>query len=141
MNRVTVSDVQRINKVFRTELLPYSDYFNKSKRKLYFLAACRVFEPNIDLDLARKLCPYGGLIGISNSSLDFLLKGSKILRLHAVLHDAAGFVSDNCGTGPSYIYASSLNSLNSCFLGHVTGILFCLRLKFLHPTSFNELQC
>ena len=55
---------------------------------------CSIFfsrKNDINNDVAIKLRPYGGLIGIDNSSLDKDLNDSKILRLHAILHDAAGF--------------------------------------------------
>ena len=61
-----------------------------SIRLNYFLSACEFFndQENFDHDIALKLRPYGGLIGIDNSSLDHQLKSFKVLRLHAVLHDA-----------------------------------------------------
>ena len=83
------------------------------KRKKYFLAACIHFNPNIDLEIASKLRPYGGLIGIDNSSWENRLKDSKILRLHAVLHEAAGFVHEHSQTGPGYTYALPC-PINSC---------------------------
>ena len=51
-----------------------------------------------------KLRPYGGLIGIDNSSLDKYFKSYKILRLHAFLHDASGFVFEYSEKGPGYSY-------------------------------------
>ena len=58
----------------------------------YFLATCQYLDPDLDLDIAVKMRPYGGLIRIDNSSLDLYFKSYKILRLHAILHDASGFV-------------------------------------------------
>ena len=62
--------------------------------------------------------PYGGLIGIDKSSLKKHLKHFILLRLHAVLHDAAGYLQEktNCPIKIGY-------------LGHVTGIAFCIFLK------------
>ena len=48
-----------------------------------------------EFDIALKLRPYGGIIGMDNSSVDKYLKISKVLRLHAILHDAGGFVIRN----------------------------------------------
>ena len=62
--------------------------------KIISFAACLHFNPQLDLNIESKLRPYGGLIGIDNLSWEDRLKDSKILRLHAVLHDAAGFVHD-----------------------------------------------
>ena len=111
-----------------------------SKRKNYFLAACLHFNPDLDLEIASKLRPYGGLIGIDNSSWDEKLKGSKILRLHAVLHDAAGFVYDYSEVGPGYTYALPC-PVKSCYLGHATGILFCYFLKLNRADIFRKLEC
>ena len=47
---------------------------------------------------------YGGLIGHRNSKLDTLLGFSKVFRLHAILHDAAGAVYAENGSGPGYCY-------------------------------------
>ena len=71
-----------------------TSYPEKSVRLNYFLAASEYFSELdcFDHDIALKLRPYGGLIGIDNSSLDKYLKVSKILRLHAILHDAGGFI-------------------------------------------------
>ncbi len=111
-----------------------------SKRKIYFLAACLHFNPDIDLQIASKLRPYGGLIGIDNSSWEDRLKGLKILRLHAVLHDAAGFVHDHSQLGPGYTYALPC-PINSCLLGHVSGIFFRYLLKLNRAETFSLLEC
>lgn len=110
------------------------------RRKLYFLAACSIIDDDINLEHARKLRPYGGLIGIDNSRLDRYLKFSKVLRLHAVLHDAAGFIKEYNQSGPGYAYALSC-PINSCFVGHVSGLLFCLYIRTLHRDLFNQLEC
>ena len=68
----------------------YRDY---GERFVYVLATtCLLSDPNIDLEIALKLRPYGGIIGIDNSSLNKYFKSFKILRLHAILYDATGFV-------------------------------------------------
>lgn len=111
-----------------------------SKRRSYFLAACLYFDSNIDLEVALKLRPYGGLIGIDNSRLDHYLKESKVLRLHAIIHDAAGFVWEYSKTGPGYVYAVSC-PISSPLAGHVTGIGFCLYHKLLRRSEFRILEC
>ena len=85
-------------------------YIKESEKKfsqygetfLYFLVTCLNLDPDLDLEIALKLRPYGGLIGIDNSSLDVYFKNFKILRLHAILHDACGFVYQYSETGPGY---------------------------------------
>ena len=58
-------------------------YPENTNRRNYFLAACSLFFFSttnfINYDVAIKLRPYGGLIGIENSSLDNYLSDSKIL--------------------------------------------------------------
>ena len=57
--------------------------------------------------------------------MEYFFAKSKIFRLHAILHDSAGSVKSTAKKGPRYCYvAPSLPS--SCFLGHVTGMIFCL---------------
>ena len=78
------------------------DFFQYGERFLYFLATCQYLDPDLDLDIAMKMRPYGGLIGIDNSSLDKYFNSYKILRLLAILHDASGFVFEYSEKGPGY---------------------------------------
>ncbi len=126
---VTHKKFQKIEKA-----LPHN-----SNWKNYFLAACLHFNPNIDLEIASKLRPYGGLIGTDNSSSENRLKGSKILRLHAVLHDAAGFVHDHLQLRPGYTYALPCPN-NSCYLGHFSGFSHAIILnltEWIYSVSWN----
>ena len=68
---------------------------------------------------------FGGLIGYGNSCLDSVFRYSKVFRLHAIVHDAAGGVRSHTGKGPGNCYMIGRGP-NSCSLGHVTGLLFCL---------------
>ena len=60
---IATIDLKRIyeNYLFVREVYP--EY---SERYLYFLATCLNLEPNIDLGIALKLRPYGGIIGVDN---------------------------------------------------------------------------
>jgi hypothetical protein len=112
-------------------------------RKNYFLAACQIFSENtMTVDILEVLlrAPYGGLIGRDNSPLDRILSRSKVLRLHAVIHDAAGYMKSSHNIGPGYCYMLGNCPINCCFLGHVTGIAFCLYSKSFNP-SYSRLQC
>ena len=80
--------------------------------------------------------PFGGMIGYGYSHLDKIFRFSKVFRLHATLHDAAGAVSLHNGRGPGYCYMIGRGP-NSCLLGHVTGLLYCLYLKVFIPSIFN----
>ena len=94
-------DLKEIHQIF---LALTGNYSEKSIRLKYFLAACKYFSQieNFDFDTALKLRPYGGLIGIDNSSWDNYLNCSKILRIHAILHDAGGFIQEKHNVGPGY---------------------------------------
>ena len=82
---------------------------------------------------------FGGLIGCGSSCLDSVLRYSKVFRLHAILHDAAGAVGSHSGKGPRYCYMIGRGP-NSCLLGHVTGLLFCLYVKLFLPSIFNSVD-
>ena len=82
---------------------------------------------------------FGGLIGYGNSYLDSVFRYSKVFRLHAILHDAAGAVRAHSGKGPGYCYMIGRGP-NSCLLGHVTGLLFCFYVKLFLPSIFNSVD-
>ena len=110
------------------------------KRKNCFLAACKIWDRNVDLDEIDQKFPHGGRIGYGISLLDFFLARSKIFRLHAILHDSAGAVKTTTDEGPGYFYM--LPQLpSSCLLGHITGLFFCLYIKVCHPHIFKILDC
>ena len=116
------------------------NYPEYGERFLLFLAACLHLDPNIDLDIALKLRPYGGIIGIGSSLLDQYFKSFKTLRLHAILHDAAGFVFEFREKGPGYSYVLPCPVTNE-YLGHVTGLAFCLYVKTFKGKLFSLLDC
>ena len=132
-------DLKEIHEIF---LLLEDTYSEKPNRLKYFLATSKFFSQNDEFEheIALKLKPYGGMIGIDNSSWDKHLKNRKILRLHAILHDAGGFIEEIRNEGPDYSYMLPFK-LKSCFSGHVTGILFCLYLKYFHSVIFQLLLC
>ena len=82
---------------------------------------------------------FGGLIGNGNSCLDSVFCYSKVFRLHAIIHDAAGTVRTHSGKGPGYCYIIGRGP-NSCLLGHVTGLLFYLYVKLFLPSIFNSVD-
>lgn len=117
-----------------------SSLSNNSMRKNYFLAACYLISPSVDIIEIDSHSPFGGLIGVGDSCLDSLLNKFKILRLHAILHDAAGFMKREYNLGPGYLYI--LNHVPTCFnlcwIGHVTGVLYCIFLALKSPIIFNR---
>ena len=104
MNTIGTIDIKLIHEKVLS-LRGNINYTHISYRQLYFVAACSLLDPEVDGEIALKFRPYGGFIGIDNSRLDPLLKRSKVLRLHAALRDAAGFIKDCRNKCPGYVYA------------------------------------
>ena len=67
------------------------------------MAACLYLDPDINLEKAFKLRPYGGLNVIDNSSLDTYLKSYKFLQIHAIFN-ASGFIAEHSQKGLGYSY-------------------------------------
>ena len=78
--------------------------------------------------------PFGGLIGYGNSCIDFFAN-LKIFRLHALLYDAAGSVKSTTHEEPGYGFVLPRFS-SSCFLGHVTGLFFCIYIETFASTVY-----
>lgn len=116
-------------------------FIQNNARKNYFLSACLYIDPEADIEALNRDCPYGGIIGIDDSNLDSVFNRFKVFRLHAILHDAAGYMKAKYNKGPGYCYVYPLSSINNCFLGHVTGIAFCLYLKIAMTPFYRTLLC
>lgn len=114
-----------------------------SIRKNYFLAACLSLDSSLSYDnmiFINDDCRYGGIIGIDNSNLDKFLSWLKIIRIHAIFHDAAGYMRTKHGVGPGYCYMFSKFPVNSCYLGHVSGLVYCCYLK-IFSSFYNRIDC
>ena len=107
MNTIGIKDIKLIHEKVLS-LRGNINYTHISYRRLYFVAARSLLDPEVDGEIALKFRPYCGFIGIDNSRLDPLLKRSKVLRLHVALHDGAGFIKDCRNKGPGYVYAFPL---------------------------------
>ena len=137
-SRATPIDLKIIHAVYTSLKQSYPDIYS---RRNYFLAACSLFfnsSDNFNYDILNKLRPYGGLIGIDISSLDKYFINSKILRLHAILHNAVRFIHEFYQQGPMYYYMLLWNCNNS-LLGHLSGKAFCFFIKLKKP-EFSHLQ-
>ena len=99
MTTIATIDLINIHEIYEQIKVDYPDY---SEWFVYFLAACLYLDPDINLEIVLKLRPYGSLIGIDNSSLDNYLISSKFLRLHAILHEASGFIAEHSQKGTGY---------------------------------------
>ena len=108
-------------------------------RKNLFLSACFCWDSRLSLREMDQKFKFGGLIGYGNPYSDSAFCYSKKIRLHSILHDAAGAVRSHSGKGPGYCYMTGRGP-NSFLLGHVTGLLFCLYVKFLLPSIFDSVD-
>ena len=104
-----------------------------------FLSACFCWDSGLSLREIDEKCEFGGLLGYGNSCLDSVFRYSKLFRLHAILQDAAGAVRTHSGKRPGYFYMIGRGT-NSCVLGHVTGLLFCLHVKIVLPSIFKSVD-
>ena len=104
--------------------------------KNLFLSACFFWDSRHSLREMDQKFKFGGTIGYGYSYLDSVFRYSKVFRLHAILHDAAGAVQAHSGKGPGYCYMIGRGP-NSCLLGHVTGLFFCLYIKNLSTLHFQ----
>ena len=83
--------------------------------------------------------PFGGIIGRGNSCLDRVLSWSKIMRLHAIVHDSHGYLKSEYGIGPGYSYVINL-PWNSCLLGHVSGVAYLLKFKLTNRELYRQID-
>ena len=82
---------------------------------------------------------FGGTIGYGDSNLEFLFRPFKVLRLHAILHDAAGAVRAHSGRGLGYCYLIGRGPI-SCLLSHVTRLLFWIYVEHFIAFHFQLWQ-
>ena len=98
-------------------------------------------DPHFDLYVVSVKSPFGGLIGVDDSRLERIFSFSKIMRMHAVLHDTPGFTKRYSNEGPGYIYVLGKHApklLNRCFFGHITGVFYCWFLKIVDRKFFKS---
>ena len=112
---------------------------HNSVHKNLFLSACFCWSSSLSLHEMEQKFKFGGLIGYGNSCLDTVVRYSKVFRLQAILHDAAGAVRSHSGKGPGYCDMIGRGP-KSCLLGHATGLLFCLYVKLFLHSIFNSVD-
>lgn len=135
--KISLKDIFEINRIyfhFKSEL-----DINNTPRKNLFLATCFFISPDIDIQKVSAECPYGGIIGIGDSRLESILGSYRLFQLHAAFHDACGYMKTRFDLGPGYVYAFSSCQINSCLLGHITGLLLCARIKLLENHFYQSL--
>ena len=69
-----------------------TSFEHNSVRKNLFLSACFYWDSGLSLREMDQKFKLGGLNVYGNSCLDSVFRYSKVFRLHAILHDAAGAV-------------------------------------------------
>ena len=132
-------DVVFLISVFRLYPGLKMTFEHNSVRKNLFLSACFCWDSRLSVcEMDRKFI-FDRLIGYGNSCLDSIFRNSKVIRLHAILHDAAGAVRSYTGKGPGYCCMIGRGP-NSCWLGHVTGQFFRLYVKIFLPFNFNSVD-
>ena len=105
-------------------------------RKNLFLSACFCWNSRHCLRELDQKSKFGGTIGYGDSYLEFLIRHFKVFRLHEILHAADEAMRALSGKGPGYCYMIG-SGPNSCLLGHVTGLLFCLYVRLFLPSIFQ----
>ena len=132
-------DVLFLMSIFRLYLGLKLSFAHNSLRKNLFLSAGFCWDSRFSLREMDQRFKFGETIGYGNSYLELLFRHFKIFRLHAILHDAAGAVRAHSGKRPGYCYMIGRGP-NSCLLGHVTGLLFCLCVKIFLPSFYNSVD-
>ena len=132
-------NVEKLNENLRNFDLIVHDFLSNTKIKNYFLCSCIVLDPNISLKEKDQIS-FGFLIEYGNSCNVYFFANSKIFRLHAVLHDAPESVKSTTRKGPGNCYFLP-RFPSSCFLGHETGLLFCLYIKVFASTVHAFFNC
>ena len=112
-----------------------TSFEHNSVCKNLFLSACFCWDSRLSLRETDQKYKFGGTIGYGVSYLDSVFRYSKVFRLHAIIHDAAGAVLLQTSKGPGYCYIIGRGP-NCCLLGHVTGLLLCLYVNFFLPSIF-----
>ena len=132
-------DVLFLMSVFRLYPGFKMSFEHNNVRKNLFRSACFCWDSRLSLREMDQKFKVGGTIGYGNSYLELLFRHFKKFRLHAILHDAAGAVRAHTGKGPVYCYMIGRGP-NSCLLGHVTGLLFCLYVKTFLTSIFKSVD-
>ena len=132
-------DVLFVMSIFRLYPGAKMSFEHNSFRKNRFLCACFCWDSRLFLRKVDQKFKFGGTNGYGDSYLEFLFRLFEVFRLHAILHVAAGAVRAHSGKGPGYCYIIERGP-NSCLLGHVTRILFCLYVKIFQPSIFKSVD-
>ena len=112
---------------------------HNSAHKNLLLNACFCWDSTLSLCEPDQKFNFGRPNGYCDSYLEFLVRHFKEIRLHAILHGAAGAVRAHNGETLGYCYMIGRGS-SSCLLDPVTGLLFCLYVKLFLHSIFNSVN-
>ena len=90
-------DVLFLMSIFRLYAGLKMSFEHNSVRKNLFLRACLCWDSRLFLREMDQKSKFGGAIGSGDSYLDSVFRYSKVIRQHAILHDANGAVRAHCG--------------------------------------------
>ena len=90
-------DVFFLINIFRLYPRFKMSFEHNSVSKNFFLSACFCWDSRFSLRKLDQNFEVGRLIGYENSYLDSVFRYSKVFRLYAILHDAAGAVRSRTG--------------------------------------------
>ena len=96
-------DVLFLISVFRLYAGFKMSFKHNSVRKNLFLKACFCWDSRLSLHEMDQKFKFGGLIGYGNYYLDSVFRYSKVFRVHAILHDAAGTVRSHGGKRHGFV--------------------------------------
>ena len=111
---------------------------HKSAWKNLFFSTCFYWDSSLFLCEKDLKFKFGGNIGYCDSYLEFTFH-FKVFTLHATLYYAAGAVRTYSGKRLGYCYMIG-GGPKSCFLSHVTELLFCLYVKHFLPSIFKSVN-
>ena len=132
-------DVLLLLSIFRLYRGPRMSFEPNSVRKNVFLSACFCWDSRLSLREMDQKFEFCGTIGYGNSTLEFVCRHLEAFRLHAILNYAAGAVRSHSGKVPGYCSMIGRGQ-NSCFFGHVTGLLICIYVKLFLTPIFNTID-
>ena len=113
---------------------------NNTTPKNAFLAVSLYLDETMDLHEVNSRAPFEGKIGAGDSIVHKNLNFSKILRMHAIFHDAYGYMRSSKNFGPGLVYTLTTEKFlrNSMLLGHILGILHWTLMKFFNSQRFDN---
>ena len=92
----------------------------------------------VNLHYVNEMADFEGPKGPGNSNLDQCFTYFKLFRLHAIFHDAFGFMESN-NVRPVCVYALSETIFVNCvFLGHITGVADWFHMKVFKSSDYEK---